>query len=121
MEKIKKFRDLIVWQKAIELFTLVVQDVEKFSRTISAKIVSNQLISAVGSISADIAEGFGRKTRKEFGYHLGVAKGEASESQDWYVKCNRVKYLDKGTVNKRLSLLDEIIKMLNSLVSKVNQ
>ncbi len=99
MERIRKFQDLIVWQKAVELFTLAVKDVERFPKTVTAKIIANQLISSVGSISANIAEGFGRKSHKEFSYHLGVSKGEASESQDWYIKCNRVKYLDEPTVN----------------------
>lgn len=120
MERVRKFQDLIVWQKAIELFTFTVKDIEKFPKTVAAKIIAGQLISSAGSISANIAEGFGRKSSKEFSYHLGVAKGETSESQDWYIKCNKVKHLDESIVNERLSLLDEIIKMLNSLISKIN-
>lgn len=117
--KVQKFQDFVVWQKAIELFRLVVRDAEKFPTTLAAKIVTGQLISAISSISANIAEGFGRKSSKEFGYHLGIAKGEASESQDWYIKCEKVNFLDKNTVRERIALLDEIIKMLNSLSSKV--
>jgi four helix bundle protein len=117
--KVQEFQDLVVWQKAIEPFRLVVRDVERFPRTLVAKIVTDQLISAVSSISANIAEGFGRKSSKEFCYHLGIAKGEASESQDWYIKCEKVNFLDKNTMRERIALLDEIIKMLNSLISKV--
>lgn len=117
--KVQKFQDFVVWQKAIELFRLVGRDAEEFPTTLAAKIVTGQLISAVSSISANIAEGFGRKSSKEFGYHLGIAKGEASESQDWYIKCEKVNFLDKNTVRERIALLNEIIKMLNSLSSKV--
>ncbi|MDI6839873.1 MAG: four helix bundle protein [bacterium] len=103
----------------MELFALAVKDVEKFPATVAAKIIANQLISAVGSISANIAEEFGRKSRKEFSYHLGVAKGEATESRDWYIKCREVSFLDKSIVRDQIALLNEIIKMLNVLISKV--
>ena len=70
MERIRKFQDLIVWQKSVELFVFAVKDVERFPKTIAAKIIASQLISSTGSISANIAEGFGRKSHKEFNYHL---------------------------------------------------
>lgn len=38
--KVQKFQDLVVWQKAIELFRLVVRDAEKFPTTLAAKIVT---------------------------------------------------------------------------------
>ena len=78
--KVQKFQGLVVWQKAIALFRLEVSDAEKFPTTLAARIVTGQSIRAVGSISANIAEGFGRKSSTEFGYHRGIAKGEASES-----------------------------------------
>ena len=60
--RIQRFQDLVVWQKAIELFQLAVSDVEKFPRTLAGKIVAGQLISVIGSISANIPEGFGRRS-----------------------------------------------------------
>jgi len=78
--RIQEFQDLVVWQKVPEFFRLIVSDAEKFPTTLAARIVTGQSIRAVGSISANIAEGFGRKSSTEFGYHRGIAKGEASES-----------------------------------------
>lgn len=117
--RIQVFKDLVVWQKALEFFRLIVSDAEKFPTTLAAETVTGQLIRAVGSINANIAEGFGRRSPREFGYRLGVAKGEASKSQDWYIKCGKVNFLDETPVNERIALLEEIIKMLNSLISKV--
>jgi len=65
-EKIRDFTELIVWQKAHQLFLNVVKNIENFPKTEVSKIVANQLIKAVGSISANIAEGFGRRQGKEY-------------------------------------------------------
>ncbi|MBI4834221.1 MAG: four helix bundle protein [Planctomycetes bacterium] len=116
---IESFRDLIVWQKAIDLFILTVKDVESFPKTRAGFVIQDQLLRAVGSVSANIAEGFGRRGKKEYSYHLGVAKGSAAESVDWYEKVLRLKWLDEKTVKCRFELLDEIRKMLNSLISKI--
>jgi len=50
----KDFRELIVWQKARDLFERVVRDVEKFSNTRAARVIGNQVLRSVGSISANI-------------------------------------------------------------------
>jgi len=57
----KDFRDLIVWQKAMGLFEDVVKDAEKFPNTEVARIISNQVLRSVSSVSANIAEGYGRR------------------------------------------------------------
>ncbi len=117
--KIKNFTDLIIWQKAIDLFEKTVADVEKFPNKRAAWIITDQIIRSVGSISSNIAEGFGRGGQREYRYHLGVAKGSASESQDWYYKIGRLKYLPENLIEERIRVLTEIIKMLNSLISKI--
>ncbi len=58
---VRDFRDLIVWQKAITLFEHTVADVEKFPNTRAARIIEDQLLRCIGSISANIAEGYGRR------------------------------------------------------------
>ena len=119
-KKIGSFKDLIVWQKSIELFKAACEDVEKFPNKRAAWIIEEQMLDSLGSISANIAEGFGRKGKSEFAYHLGVAKGSATESQDWYEKVSLLGFLDEDTVNKRITVLEEIQKMLNTLISKVS-
>jgi len=120
-EKIRTFRDLKVWQKAKNLFIMSTIDIEHFPKRKPAQVIAMQLLRCMGSISANIAEGFGRKSQGEFGYHLGVAKGSATESQDWYIKCDEIEYLPEEIVNERMRDLEEVIRMLNSLISKIGK
>jgi four helix bundle protein len=62
---IKSYRDLQVWQKAHELVLLVFRMTDKFPRTDQFGIVS-QVRRSASSVAANIAEGFGRGTTKEF-------------------------------------------------------
>ena len=119
-KKIRTFKDLIVWQKAIELFKLLFEDIKKFPRDRSSFIITDQILRAVGSISANIAEGFGRKGQKEFAQFLGFSKGSANESEDWYEKIRILKYMSSAVVDERIGLINEIKKMLNVLISKIN-
>ncbi|MBW7898234.1 hypothetical protein B188_21110 [Candidatus Brocadiaceae bacterium B188] len=87
------FRDLIVWQKAMGLFEDVVKDAEKFPNTEVSRIISNQVLRSVSSVSANIAEGYGRRKGKEYEQYLYISRGSANESIDWYEKLKRLNYI----------------------------
>jgi len=70
---VKTFKDLIVWQKAHQLFLDIVADVEKFPRRRVSWIITDQILRSSGSISANISEGFGRKTRADYERFLIMA------------------------------------------------
>ncbi len=108
--KINSFKDLIVWQKSIELFKLLAEDLETFPKERAAYIIIDQVLRSVSSMSANIAEGFGRKGRKEFAQFLGISKGSANESEDWYEKIRILKYLPEEVINERIELISEIKK-----------
>jgi len=58
---IRDFRDLIVWQRSHQLFLDIMRDTETFPNSQASRIVIDQVLRSSGSISANIAEGFGRK------------------------------------------------------------
>ena len=64
MDRLRSFRELIVWQKSHQLFLDFVKDVEFFPRNQAGKIVVDQILRSSASISANIAEGFGRRKGK---------------------------------------------------------
>lgn len=82
----------MVWQKAHKLFLQLTHDVEAFPRTKAATIVADQLLRSVGSISANIAEGFGRRTGAEYVHYLIVARGSTTEIANWFMKCRDLAY-----------------------------
>ena len=78
--KIKTYFELEVWQKAHELALIVFRMTEQFPRADQFGIVS-QVRRSCASVPANIAEGFGRGTTKEFLRSLQIARGELEETR----------------------------------------
>ncbi len=118
--RVNDFKDLIVWQKSLKLFENVISDLKRIPDNKVTNIISRQIIRSSGSVSANIAEGFGRKTKGEFKNHLGIARGSAYETEDWYIKIEKLKYITNEILMSRTNLIVEIKKMLNTLISRLN-
>jgi four helix bundle protein len=76
--------------------------------------LSDQLYRALGSISANVAEGYSRGTGRDRARFYEYALGSARESRDWYFKARHV--LGDDVVQHRLSLLTEIIRLLLTMI-----
>ncbi len=87
--------------------TLLAED----RRTVS---IADQLCRALGSISANIEEGYSRGTGKDRARFYEYALGSARESRGWYYRSRHV--LGDMTVQNRLSLLTEVIRLLMTMV-----
>jgi four helix bundle protein len=99
-----------LYPKALFVYDLVWEDCEYLLSDERGKANARQLIRSVGSISANIEEGYGRGYGKEYAYHLRVAMGEARESRGWYWRGRKL--LSVEVLDHRLKLMDEIIAML---------
>jgi four helix bundle protein len=86
------------------------QDITKLSREGRTRSLSDQLYRALGSISANIAEGYSRGTSKERAHFYEYALGSAREARDWYYKTEEI--LPAPVVAHRIMLLSEITRML---------
>lgn len=121
MDRIKDFRELIVWQKAHQLFLDIAKDVELFQNTQAARIIIDQILRSCGSISANIAEGFGRRQGKEYLHYLIIARGSTTETLNWLIKCADMGWISKETFKKREGIIIELLKMLNKMIGqKIN-
>ncbi len=102
------------YQKGNELFDLVVADMEKLrSEPLCYRLVSQQIASA-DSIPANVEEGYGRGTPKEYVQFLRFARGSARETRGRY---NRLRHwLPEATIRQRVALCDDIIGILNSTI-----
>ncbi|HYL85663.1 MAG TPA: four helix bundle protein [Candidatus Angelobacter sp.] len=78
--KIKTYLELEVWQKAHELALIVFRMTDRFPKADQFGIVS-QVRRSCASVPANIAEGFGRGTTKEFLRSLQIARGELEETR----------------------------------------
>ena len=91
---VKTFKDLIVWQKSHKLFLDIAEDVDLFPNKRAAWIIADQILRSTGSISSNISEGFGRKTRADYEHFLVIARGSTTETQNWLIKCRDLKYVE---------------------------
>ena len=76
----KSYRDLIVWQKSMDLVTLVYKMTVQFPADEKFGLISQIKRSAI-SIPSNIAEGYGRNYRKDYSRFLQIARGSLFENQ----------------------------------------
>lgn len=105
----------MVWNKAMNLVVSVysligkLPDYEKFG-------LSDQIRRCVVSIPSNIAEGHGRKNIKEFIHFLCISYGSANELETQLIICEKLGYIDNKSITDVLFDLDEVQKMIHSLV-----
>lgn len=90
------------------------EDVSRLARDKRTSSLSDQLYRALGSISANIAEGYSRSSPKDRARLYEYALGSARESRGWYYKGRHV--LADDVVNERMAFLTQIIRLLLTMV-----
>ncbi|MEL7363640.1 MAG: four helix bundle protein [Bacteroidota bacterium] len=91
-------------------------DVTALNRDRRTWSVADQINRALGSISANIAEGYSRGSGRDRARFYEYALGSARESRDWYFKARHV--LGDAHTRERLDLLASIIRQLLVVISK---
>ena len=109
-----KFKELKVWQEAIELAAEIYSITEQFPSKETYGLVSQINRSAI-SIASNIAEGAGRNSNKEFNQFLGIALGSLYELETQLIIGNRIGYLTSETNEQLLTRITTISKMLTRL------
>ena len=110
--KFNKFEEIIAWQKAQEL-TLIIYN--KFNN-IKDYSFRDQIIRASTSIMNNIAEGFERKSNKDFSKFLFIAKGSCGEVRSMVHLGHSLKYLSESDSTGLNNKTIEISKMLSGLI-----
>ena len=112
------FKELIVWQRAMDAAAEIYGLAKKLPPTETFGL-GNQLRRAVVSIPSNIAEGFGRGTKKDYACFLTMARGSAFETETQLLLCVRAQYLSEGEIRPALALLAEVGKMINAMLTKL--
>lgn len=115
--KIQSYKELIVWQKAMDLVETVYVITKLFPKEELFVLVS-QIRRAAISIPSNIAEGYGRRSYKEYLQFFSIAYGSALELETQLLISDRLKYLTDEQLLKAGQLMTEINKMLYTMIFK---
>jgi four helix bundle protein len=114
----RNHRDLIVWQKSIELVANVYSLSSDFPKSEQFGLTS-QLRRAAISVPANIAEGAARKSSKEYLHFLSIASGSLSELDTLVTLCQRLKYAED--VAKLQTSIDEVAGLVMGLSAAIKR
>ncbi len=112
--KLTSYRDLKVWQLAVDLVTRIYEFTKAYPQSERFGIISQTQRAAV-SIPANIAEGHGRDSTKEFLHHISFALGSLAELETLLHVAKQLNYLDSKSLDELLATCDQLGKMLREL------
>ena|ERR1019366_5653616 len=117
-QKIYSYRDLVVWQKALDLVTEIYRATSGFPREEVFGLTSQLRRSAV-SVPSNIAEGQGRATKGEFIQFLSHARGSLYELETQIVIAGRLGYLLAEREHALAAKAEEVARILNGLLTSL--
>ncbi|HEX29585.1 TPA: four helix bundle protein [Candidatus Poribacteria bacterium] len=120
LKGIESYRDLQVWQKAMNLVVAVYKVTQGFPQIEQYGLTAQSRRAAV-SVPANIAEGHGRRHRAEYLNFLSVARGSLMELETHLMIAHRLNYLTDEMVDELLGQTAEIGRMLNGLMTALTR
>jgi len=115
----RHFRDLIVWQRAMDLARAVYVQTEEFPKSETFGLRMQMRRSAV-SVASHIAEGHGKLTDAELRKSLGSARGSLYEFETQNELASDMGFIEKDSAGKLLDLATETAKLINGLLGALN-
>jgi four helix bundle protein len=112
--RVESYRDLIVWQKSMDLAAQVYALTASFPKSEEYRLTS-QMTRAAVSIPANIAEGSMRGSRKDYARFVAVARGSAAELSTFLMLAVRIQVGVESDIKSALLLCEEIGRMLTAL------
>jgi len=119
-ENIKTYRDMDVWKEAMNLAELIYKNMKVLPKDEIYGLV-NQIQRAAVSIPANIAEGWGRMSKKEFKRFCSIARGSSMELETHLILVVRLKYISKEQMLPIWSQLQVVNKLLYGLIRTLNK
>ena len=116
----QSFRDLVAWQRAIDLVTAIYELTRSFPAEEMYGLTS-QLRRAAVSVASNIAEGQARFSRKEFKHFLRNARGSLAEVETQIVISNKLGYAAETRLRPVQSQIEEEGRRLNGLINSIQE
>jgi four helix bundle protein len=115
---IKSYRDLLVWQQAMDLAVSCYKFSKKFPKEDLFGLTS-QLRRPSASVAANIAEGHGRESSATFVQYLRISQGSLKETETHIILAGRLELGSKQELKQALASCEDIGKMLRSLIRAI--
>lgn len=118
---ITSYKDLLIWQKGIELAIDVYTLTKEFPETEKYGL-SSQIQRSASSVPANIAEGYGRQSTKSYSQFIKISRGSLFELETFLILAERLSYITKTDLyNKITNQISEEGKMLNAFLKKLDE
>ena len=122
--EIKSYRDLLVWQKGVDLAVECYRFTDHFPKS-ELYGLTNQMRRAAVSIPSNVAEGSERRHTPEFVQHVSISCGSLAELDTQMEIARRLQFIDEQLVQQFFTRTDELSRMLhglrNSLEAKLHR
>jgi len=117
---VKDYRELIAWQKAMDLVEMVYRMTDGFPRK-EVYGLTSQMRRAVVSIPSNIAEGQGRSTTRDFLNFLSIATGSLKEVETQILISQHLGYLNEPQTPQLLELTTEVGRVISGLTNSLRR
>ena len=114
--RIERFEDIQAWQEARILVNMIYDAIESNKGFTGDYKFTDQIRSAAVSVMSNIAEGFSRRTTKEFGQFLFIAKGSAAEVQSQLYVALDQEYINKEKFDELYTKSDEVARLISGFI-----
>ena len=120
MSDINSYRDLQVWQRAMDVAVVCYEVTRDFPKSETYGMAS-QIRRASVSIPANIAEGYGRDSTGNFVTFLRISQGSLKELETHLLLCVRVGLSEQATIDPLLKECDELGRMLRAYIRSIQR
>jgi four helix bundle protein len=121
MQKVNSCRDLVIWQRAHSLAGEVLDICENLNGNRVVKEIAGQLIRSAISVPANVAEGYGGRSGKEYVSFLFNARKSLTETDYWLLLAGERGLVKKEQAEKLQGGYLELLKMLNSAIRTLSE
>lgn len=119
MSNIKSYKDLLIWQKGIDIVTDLYQLVKNFPKE-ELYALSSQLKRAAVSIPSNIAEGYGRNSTQSYIHFVSISRGSLFELETQLLVAQKLKFFKNEILfSNIMNQITEETKMINSFITKL--
>ncbi len=119
MGEIKSYKDLLIWQKGVDIVIAVYKLVKSFPQD-ELYALTTQIKRASISIPSNIAEGYGRNKEKSFVHFLNISRGSLYELETQLLIAKELEFISNNKLyNQIINWIEEESKMLNSFSKKL--